>query len=76
MTRNYRNVLVKEATSEELLFELLKRNGVQKAPVKIEFGSEHNVSTIGIGNDHIADIYVDVDDLKVLDTMIAESNFL
>ena len=56
-----------EYTDEQLLLELIKRNGHQQAPKYIEFCSTGwLVTTIGIGRDHSVSVCFDVDDLDAL----------
>ena len=54
-------------SDEQLLFELVRRNGFQKAAKKTEnFGYGWITSTIGIGKNHSASITINVDDFKEL----------
>lgn len=72
--RNYRTVNVKDATDQELVFELLKRNVIHDAPVKVENCCPTSMVTIGIGPDHTVDIMIHDDDLYVLGSMVSERN--
>jgi len=76
MKRNYRNSPVKDVTSEELLFELIKRGTPQNAPVKIQFSTPHKTVTVVIGNDHTGEIIIDIKSLKELNKLIAMHNDL
>lgn len=54
-------------SDEQLLFELVRRNGFQKAAKKTKhFGDGWITSTIGIGKNHSASITINVDDFKEL----------
>lgn len=68
----YRNKKVKDVSSEQLLFELLQRNGTQIGPVQSTFVGSWLASTIGIGNDHTADIRLPEEDLEELHKIVAE----
>ena len=76
MKRNYREVKTKDASSEELLFELIKRNILQDSGRSIKFYTPHEVACIGIGNDHTADIIIDSEAKDELDRLIASHNDL
>ena len=57
-------------SDEQLLFELVRRNGFQRAAKKIEyFGEGWMTSTVGIGNDHSVSITMDADDFKELSVL-------
>lgn len=57
-------------SDEQLLFELVRRNGFQRAAKKIEyFGEGWMVSTVGIGKDHSVSITMDADDFKELSVL-------
>lgn len=68
----YRNKKVKEATSEQLLFELFQRHERHGAPRNIEFCSFHKNICVGVGKHGHADIFIDNDDLTALNEMMAE----
>jgi hypothetical protein len=76
MKRNYRKLKTKDATSEELIFELIKRNTIQDAGRSIEFHTPHEIVSIRIGDDHTADIIIDAEAKKELDRLIANHNNL
>ena len=62
-------------SDEQLLFELVRRNGFQRAAKKTEyFGDGWMVSTIGIGKDSSVSITMDADDFKEL-SMLAVAGF-
>lgn len=54
-------------SDEQLLFELVRRNGFQRAAKKTTYcGEGWMTSTIGIGKDHSVSITMDADDFKAL----------
>lgn len=54
-------------TDEQLLFELVRRNGFQRAAKKTEYcGDGWVTSTVGIGKDTSVSITMDADDFKEL----------
>ena len=54
-------------SDEQLLFELVRRNGFQRAAKKTEYyGDGWVTSTVGIGKDSSVSITMDVDDFKEL----------
>lgn len=74
ITRNYKELSVSNVTNEELLFELISRNTLRPAPVKKSFGTDHHEIVIGIGNDNVAWMQIDVDSFETLKTRIKENN--
>jgi len=57
-------------SDEQLLFELVRRNGFQRAAKKIEYcGEGWMTSTVGIGKDHSVSITMDADDFKYLSVL-------
>jgi len=57
-------------SDEQLLFELVRRNGFQRAAKKTEYcGEGWMTSTIGIGKDHSVSITMDADDFKELSVL-------
>ena len=57
-------------SDEQLLFELLRRNGFQRAAKKTEYyGDGWMTSTVGIGKDYSVSITMDVDDFKELSVL-------
>lgn len=59
-------LVVKDLSDEELLFVLLSRHRLMNAPRKIELDPWHYAVTVGIGNDHTAEIIIDVEAMQVL----------
>lgn len=54
-------------SDEQLLFELVRRNGFQRAAKRTEYcGEGWMTSTVGIGKDHSVSITMDADDFKEL----------
>ena len=54
-------------SDEQVLFELVRRNGFQRAAKRTEYcGEGWMTSTIGIGKDHSVSITMDADDFKEL----------
>ena len=53
-------------SDEQLLFELVRRNGFQRAPKKVEYCGDWMTSTVGIGKDHSVSITMDADEFKEL----------
>ena len=51
---------------EILLLTLIDGSDVQEAPHSIQLARGHKIITIGIGNDHVAEIIIDSEDLEVL----------
>lgn len=74
--RNYRKRPVIEASTEELIFELIKRNDLQPAPVKTERHGVHYGVDMAIGPDHTCSLTVDRDGFVALNDRIAETNEL
>jgi len=58
-SRNYRTKFVQDVSSEELLFELIKRNKLDIAPLKTEYHGEWLQANIAIGPDSAASIMLD-----------------
>jgi hypothetical protein len=57
-------------SDEQLLFELVRRNGFQRAANKTEYcGEGWMTSTIGIGKNHSVSITMDADDFKELSVL-------
>ena len=57
-------------SDEQLLFELVRRNGFQRAAKRTEYcGEGWMTSTIGIGKDHSVSITMDADDFKTLSVL-------
>jgi len=62
-------------SDEQLLFELVRRNGFQRAAKKTEYwGDGWVTSLVGIGKDHSISITMDRDDFKEL-SMLAIVGF-
>ena len=58
-------------SDEQLLFELVRRNGFQRAAKKTEYcGEGWMTSTVGIGEDHSVSITMDADDFKELAALL------
>ena len=59
---------IENATSEQLLHELLSRENLITAPTTVKFiDPTYRVATVGVGNDHVASIFLcegDMDALK------------
>ena len=70
----YKNKLVKEAYTEELLFELIQRIAVGQAPRKIQLAKDWKEAVIEIGNDHAASVFISAEDKEALCNMIVELN--
>lgn len=57
-------------TDEQLLFELVRRNGFQRAAKRTEYyGDGWVTSTVGIGKDASVSITMDTDDFKQLSAL-------
>lgn len=57
-------------SDERLLFELVRRNGFQRAAKRTEYcGEGWMTSTVGIGKDHSVSITMDEDDFKELSVL-------
>ena len=57
-------------SDEQLLFELVRRNGFQRAAKRTEYcGEGWMTSTVGIGKDHSVSITMDSDDFKTLSVL-------
>jgi hypothetical protein len=62
-------------SDEQLLFELVRRNGFQRAAKKTAYcGEGWMTSTVGIGKDHSVSITMGADDFKEL-SMLAVVGF-
>ena len=57
---------LKDIPTEVLLMETLQRSIKQEAPTNIEFCQEHFEYVVGIGKDHTASIYLQVEDIEAL----------
>jgi len=64
-----------DATDEELLMALMKRNELHVAPARTERFGLHYASIVGIGNDHTAFITVYCEDLAKLKEITKEFHF-
>ena len=56
-------------SDEQLLFELVRRNGFQRAPKKVDYCGDWMTSTVGIGKNHSVSITMDSDDFKELSVL-------
>ena len=67
-----RRDVIREASSEELLLELIRRSPIphHKTPPKRAFHTPHVDICVGIGKDHTADITLDVDSLVALEELV------
>ncbi len=72
--RDYRSLAVKDVTEEELLNELISRHLLQQGPIKKQFHTPHHEVIIGIGNDDVAYLQLDVESFQVLKKRILKSN--
>lgn len=70
----YKNKLVKEAYTEELLFELIQRISMAPAPWKKQLSGDWKEGVVGIGNDHTAYVLIPEEDKEVLCNMIVDLN--
>lgn len=70
----YKNKLVKEAYTEELLFELIERISMKPAPWKKQLAGDWKEGVVGIGNDHTASVLIFAEDKEALCNMIVELN--
>lgn len=70
----YMSKLVKEAYTEELLFELIQRISMLPAPWKKQLAGDWKEGVVGIGNDHTAYVLIPEEDKEVLYNMIVELN--
>lgn len=62
----YMNKTIAEATSEELLHALLKKNGIETEPKEAKYSDRLLESFIAIDNGRKATIFFSVDDLEAL----------
>jgi len=65
---------LKCASSEELLLELIRRNGTHSGPRKSSYIGDWRETLVGIGPDNTASIRLDADDLKTLQTICGDEN--
>lgn len=70
----YKNKLVKEAYTEELLFELIQRISMEPAPWKKQLAKDWKEAVVGIGSDHTASVFISAEDKEALCNMIVELN--
>ena len=56
-------------SDEQLLFELVRRNGFQRAPKMVEYCGDWMTSTVGIGKNSSVSITMDADDFKELSVL-------
>lgn len=70
----YINKLVKEAYTEELLFELIQRISMAPAPWKKQLTGDWKEGVVGIGNDHTASVLIFAEDKEMLYNMVTELN--
>lgn len=68
----YRNKAVKDAHTEELLFEIIQRIGTADAPHTKRLAGDWEEGTVGIGQDHTATVLLPVEDKEVLYDIVAE----
>ena len=57
---------IETLSGEQLLFELVRRNGFQRAPKMVEYCGDWMTSTVGIGKNSSVSITMDADDFKEL----------
>lgn len=74
INRDYRLLPVDQTTDEELLFELLSRNTPSTGPKKVQFHEPHVDSLIGIGNDHVSNIFIASEAFEELKKRVANRN--
>lgn len=60
---------IQDATTEQLLAEIIRRNGYTGAPMIQRHVEPVQCCLVGIGKDHTADILIHTDDLKALSTI-------
>ena len=66
---------LRDFTDEQLLFELLTRNALSKAPVKTEYyGDDWLDCIIGLGSDNVANIRLTQEDFDALAVLAKEKN--
>ena len=58
--------IIETFSDEQLLFELVRRNGFQRAPKRVDYCGDWMTSTVGIGKNHSVSITMDEDDFKEL----------
>lgn len=68
----YRGKKVKDVPSEQLLFELIKREGQNEAPINTNRQGLHLESIVGIGKDNSAHIVLTDEAYSDLEQMLAE----
>ena len=66
--------ILNNVSTIRLLKEIIRREGYDTAPQKIELHSPHYISVIGIGKDHMAQIIIDPDDYEALNQMLDEED--
>lgn len=71
---NYRSKKVKDVDTQELLFEILQRQGVRQAPQKTERFVPHVEALVPVGKDHTASITLGVDSKEALYELVAKHN--
>lgn len=73
---NYRNKKVKDVATQELLYELLQRQGTQSAPIKVHRYVKYLSSLVDIGNNHTAEIILDEESYGVLEELLISHKVL
>lgn len=62
--------MLSDYTTEELIFEVIKRSGIIPGPTHSRYADENLNSVVGIGNDNFADIFFSVDDYEALVSLV------
>ena len=63
-------VELKMFSENELLAYLIAKNKISEAPSKIELYTEHKEITLGIGNNHVAQLIISKEALEALQMII------
>ena len=66
MNKMILNKTIGSATSEDLLYALIYRNGIDDGPRKTVYGTPHKETLVAIGDDATAFIRIDADDVALL----------
>lgn len=66
---------LQEFTDEQLLFELVTRNALNKGPIKTEYyGDDWLDCIVGVGSNNVANIRLTQDDFDALCVLAKEKN--
>lgn len=71
---NYLERKVKDATNEELLYELVQRNGWGKCPKHSAYYTPHVEALVAVGADATASIRIDASDADLIKQLVEKGD--